>query len=149
MRPLRVLAFREHYDCSHGHSVDVWIRPRSPGTALDPLRRCPTCDTLFVVTRETPHAVPSRPALERDDDSCPNCRTPFRQSHAYPTIPRCPECADRISAWLADGPDLPASAASVLRCWAVHPAVVDLREHVVVPAPAQVRAPAGALRVET
>ena len=50
MRPTRLLAFREHYDCSHGHSVDVWIRPRAPGAAVDPLRRCPTCDTLFVVT---------------------------------------------------------------------------------------------------
>jgi len=135
MRPTRLLAFREHYDCSHGHSVDVWIRPRAPGAAVDPLRRCPTCDTLFVVTREVPHPTPARPALERDDDTCPNCRTPFRQSHAYPLIPRCPECADRISAWLADAGRSGPSAASVLRCWAVSPSVVDLREHAVAPVP--------------
>ncbi len=134
MRPTRLLAFREHYDCSHGHVLDVWVRPRAPGAVVDPLRRCPTCDTLFVITREAPPPAPVRPGLEHDDDSCPNCRTPLSQSHEYPMLPRCPECAERIGTWLAEGPDLPASAASVVRCWAVSPAVIDLRDPVAAPA---------------
>lgn len=137
MRPIRLLAFREHHECSAGHSIDVWIRPRAPGAAIEPLRRCPTCDTLFVVTSRAPEPALRRPSLEHDDDCCPNCRTPFAQTHPYPTIPRCPECADRISAWLTEGPDLPASAASVLRCWAVSPAAVDLRRS----EPATIRVP--------
>jgi len=133
MRPTRVLAFREHFECSQGHSLDVWVRPRSPGFAVDPLRRCPTCDTLFLITSEAPRPAPARPGLEHDDDCCPNCRTPLAQSHSYPMLPRCPECAEQLSTWLAEGPDLPASAASVLRCWAVSPAVIDLREPVAAP----------------
>lgn len=130
MRPTRVLAFRERYECSRGHLLDVWVRPRTPGFAVDPMRRCPTCDTLFVVTSQTPRPAHARPELEHDDVSCPNCRTPLASSHAYPMLPRCPECAAQLSTWLTDGPDLPASAASVLRCWAVSPAVIDLREPV-------------------
>jgi len=131
MRLTRLLAFHEHYECSHGHALDVWVRPRAPGAPVEPMRRCPTCDTLFVLTAAAPQPISTRAALEHADDLCPNCRTPLRQSHPYPTHPRCPECADKVSSWLSEGPDLPSSAASVVRCWAVGPAV-DLRD----PAPA-------------
>ena len=133
MRPTRLLAYLEHYDCSHGHTLDVWILPRAPGATVEALRRCPTCGTMFVLTTLTPHTS-GRPTIEAGDDSCPNCRTPLGQSHPYPEKPHCRECAERVRTWLTSGPDLPASAASTIRCWAVVqdvvPADVDLRERV-------------------
>jgi hypothetical protein len=130
MRPTRLLAYLEHYDCSHGHALDVWILPRAPGATVETLRRCPTCETMFVLTTLTPHTS-GRPTIEAGDDSCPNCRTPLSQSHPYPEMPHCRECAERVRTWLANGPDLPASAASTIRCWAVVHSVVpddvDLR----------------------
>ncbi|HET7899609.1 MAG TPA: hypothetical protein VFL59_00375 [Candidatus Nanopelagicales bacterium] len=136
MRPTRVLAYREHYDCSHGHSLDLWIRPRAPGATIDPLRRCPTCETLFLVT-DTAQAGFAHPSQEHPDELCPQCRTPLAQSREYPARPVCRECAAVVATWLDDGPDLPASAASVLRCWMVSPAVVDLRDPVLASARAR------------
>jgi hypothetical protein len=127
MRPTRLLAFREQHTCSHGHTLDVWVLPRAPGAAVETLRRCGTCDTLFVVTASLASGGARQPH-GTDDDSCPNCRTPLSLSRPYPEAPRCRACAAQVRRWLADGPDLPASAASTIRCWAVAPATVDLRE---------------------
>lgn len=128
MRLTRLMAFRERATCAHGHQLDVWVRPRAPGTAADPMRCCPTCGTLFVVTSAAPVPALARPALEHDDGTCPGCRTPFAQSRAYPEVPRCDACAALITTWLTEGPDLPASAVGVVRCWAVSPTVIDLRD---------------------
>jgi hypothetical protein len=127
MRPTRLLAFHEHRTCTHGHTLDVWILPRAPGAATEALRRCGTCETLFVVTA-SPASGGVRRTLEQADDSCPNCRTPLTLSRPYPEEPGCRECAATVRGWLTDGPDLPGSAASTIRCWAVAPATVDLRD---------------------
>lgn len=143
MRPTRLLAYREQATCSHGHTLDVWVLPRAPGAAVETLRRCPTCSTMFVLTTTMP-AGASRAGAEQPDDACPNCRTPMSSARSYPERPRCRECAAQVDAWLTDGPDLPASAASTIRCWAVVQRIaapaVDVRD-IVLPERRRRRAP--------
>lgn len=132
MQHIRLLAFQEHHVCGRGHELEVWVRPRG-SWAREPMRRCPTCQALFVMTPTPAQAAPARPELAHDDLTCPGCGGPFAATQPYPPVPRCRECAAQIRAWTTDGPDLPASAASVIRCWAVSPAVIDLRDPADVP----------------
>lgn len=124
MEPIRILAFRERCTCRHGHTLDVWIRPQARGMAVEPMARCPHCGTLFVLTTTRQH--PAWAALDRADDTCPTCQAPMSDARPYPDRPACRACAAQLSTWLTDGPDLPASAASVIRGWALHPGDVDL-----------------------
>ena len=120
MEPIRILAFRELHTCRRGHTLDVWIRPRAPGVRTDQLRHCPHCETLFVLTAATQHSGAIRPALDRADDVCPTCQAPLNETRPYPDLPTCSLCATQMRSWLKDGPDLPASAATIVRGWALH-----------------------------
>jgi hypothetical protein len=126
MEPIRILAFRERFTCRRGHTLDVWVRPRAPGVAVESMLHCPHCGTLFVLTMTTQHPDPARSVLDRADDACPTCRAPVTDTRPYPDRPACRECAAKLRTWLTDGPDLPASAATVIRGWALHRSTVDL-----------------------
>jgi hypothetical protein len=126
MEPIRILAFRERYTCRHGHTLDVWIRPQVRGMVADEMVRCPQCGTLFVLTTARQHPAWARSALDRADDTCPTCQAPMSDARPYPDAPACRACAAQVRTWLTDGPDLPASAASVIRGWALHRSDVDL-----------------------
>jgi endogenous inhibitor of DNA gyrase (YacG/DUF329 family) len=126
MEPIRILAFRERYTCRRGHTLDVWVRPRARDMLVEPMVHCPHCGTLFVLTMTTQHPSWSRSALDRADDTCPTCQAPVSDTRPYPDRPACRACAAQLRTWLTDGPDLPASAASVIRGWALHRSAVDL-----------------------
>ena len=126
MEPIRILAFHQTYTCEQGHTLDVWIRPRSPGVKVEPLLHCPHCGTLFVLTTTTQHPTAIRTALDRTDDRCPTCQAPLSHTRPYPEQPDCRRCADKLRAWVNCGPDLPASAATVIRGWALHDPTIDL-----------------------
>jgi len=87
---------------------------------------CPHCGTLFVLTMTTQHPAWARSTLDRADDTCPTCQAPVSDARPYPDRPACRACAAQLSTWLTDGPDLPASAVSVIRGWALHRSAIDL-----------------------
>ncbi len=126
MEPIRILAFRERYTCRHGHALDVWVRPRAGGMAVESMLHCPHCGTLFALTKATQHPAATRPALDRADDTCPTCQAPLSDTRPYPERPACRACAAQLTTWLTEGPDLPASAATVVRGWALHRDTVDV-----------------------
>lgn len=143
MEPIRILAFRERFTCRHGHTLDVWVRPLARGMKLEPMLHCPHCGTLFVLTTTRQH--PGWAALDRTDDTCPTCQAPMSEAGPYPDRPACRACAVQLTTWLTDGPDLPASAASVVRGWALHRRDVDLTS-VTIPAQPDVASSARAAR---
>ena len=127
MEPFRVLAFHEQGVCPRGHRLDVWVPPRCDGTDTERFLECPGCGTLFVVSTATQHPSSRLAQVGRDDDACPGCGGPTAALTPYPGVPACPDCARLVRAWRDGGPDLPASAASPVRCWALRPADVDVR----------------------
>jgi hypothetical protein len=127
MEPHRLLAFHEVELCPHGHPLDVWLLPTLTGATSDRLLECPACGTLFVVSTTRQHPAAQLAHVEHDDRTCPSCGGPSVDLRPYPQLPECALCAERVRTWMSSGPDLPASAAAVLRCWAIRPADIDVR----------------------
>ncbi len=127
MEPYRLLAFHEVARCPDGHRLDVWLLPTATGATPDRLLECPGCGALFVVSATSQHPAAQLAHVEHDDGACPGCGRPSADLRPYPQLPECALCAERVRSWLSRGPDLPASAAVILRCWAIRPADVDVR----------------------
>jgi hypothetical protein len=130
MEPYRLLAFHEVELCPDGHPLDLWLVPTATGATPDRLLECPGCGALFVVSATSQHPVEQLAHVEHDDSTCPGCGVASAELRAYPQLPECAMCADRVRVWLSNGSDLPASAAEILRCWAIRPTDVDVRRDV-------------------
>jgi len=144
MEPYRLLAFHEVERCPEGHLLDVWLLPTATGATPDRLLECPGCGALFVVSTASQHPAAQLAHVERDDRACPGCGRASADLRPYPQPSECPRCAERVRSWTSGGPDLPASAAAVLRCWAIRPADVDVRARDVRGMNLRDAAPAGA-----